>query len=105
MAASMAAAESSGSSPCTFTITSAAGSRASASTIRAVPLGAYAVDVAVLADGALVARSTTPFLVVKSGAEDEIAAAARNQPLLYGLAVAALALLSGWIASLIFRRD
>jgi hypothetical protein len=40
MAASMAAAESSGSSPCTFTITSAAGSRASASTIRAVPLGA-----------------------------------------------------------------
>ena len=38
-------------------------------------------------------------------AEDEIADAARNRPLLYGIGVAALALLFGWIASLIFRRD
>ena len=40
IAASMAAAASSGSSPCTLTITSASGNLGSASTIRAVPLGA-----------------------------------------------------------------
>lgn len=79
--------------------------RASARIPGTVPLGAYAVDVAVIADGVQVAKATTPFLVVKSGAEDEIAAASRNQPLLYGLAVAILALLFGWIASMIFRRD
>ena len=71
----------------------------------AVPLGAYAVDVSVLADGIQIARNTAAFLVTKSGAEDEIAAAARATPLLYGLATAALALLCGWLASLIFRRD
>jgi uncharacterized protein (TIGR02186 family) len=70
-----------------------------------VPLGAYAVDVSVLADGIQIARNSASFLVTKSGAEDEIAAAARSMPLLYGLATAALALLCGWLASLIFRRD
>lgn len=79
--------------------------RASARIPGIVPLGAYAVDVSVLADGVQVARNSMSFLVEKSGAEDDIAGAARNQSLAYGLAVALLALASGWIASLIFRRD
>ena len=79
--------------------------RAAARIPGTVPLGAYAVDVAVLADGVQIARSTMSFAVEKSGAEDEIADASRSRPLQYGLAVAAMALLFGWIASLIFRRD
>lgn len=79
--------------------------RASARIPGTVPLGAYAVDVAVLLDGVQVAKSTTPFQVLKSGAEEEIAEAARDQALLYGLGVTALALLFGWLATLIFRRD
>jgi uncharacterized protein (TIGR02186 family) len=79
--------------------------RAAARIPGTVPLGAYTVDVAVLADGVQVARSSTPFVVNKTGTEDEIADAARNRPLLYGLATAAMALVCGWLASLIFRRD
>lgn len=70
-----------------------------------VPLGGYAVDVSVLSAGVQVARTSMTVVVEKSGAEDEIADAARNRPLLYGIVVVVLALLFGWIASLIFRRD
>ena len=70
-----------------------------------VPLGGYAVDISVLSGGVQVARNSISILVEKSGAEEDIASAARRQPLLYGLGVAILALLFGWIASLIFRRD
>jgi uncharacterized protein (TIGR02186 family) len=79
--------------------------RAAARIPGTVPLGAYSIDVSVLADGVQIAKGSTPFFVNKTGAEDAIAAAARNSPLAYGLATAALALLCGWIASLIFRRD
>jgi len=70
-----------------------------------VPLGPYDVDVALLADGALLARSTQRFIVTKSGVEATLAAAARERPILYGLSTASLAVLIGWLATVIFRRD
>lgn len=79
--------------------------RAAARIPGTVPLGAYTVEVAALADGVQVAKSSARFVVIKSGAEEDIARAAREWPLLYGLAVSAMALLFGWIAGLIFRRD
>jgi uncharacterized protein (TIGR02186 family) len=69
------------------------------------PIGTYHVDVKLLADGALVARASSAFEVVKAGFEQTVAEAARQQPFLYGLATALLALLTGWLASVIFRRD
>ena len=69
------------------------------------PLGAYDVDVAVFSDGVPLARTALKFTVNKSGVEQTMAVYARENALVYGLAVVAMALLSGWLASLIFRRD
>lgn len=70
-----------------------------------VPIGAYAVDIKLMADGALVGRTVTRFEIVKVGFEQFVATAARQQPLLYGLVTVMMALITGWIASVIFRRD
>ncbi len=70
-----------------------------------VPTGAYVIDVKLFADGALVARTGSALEVVKAGFEQFIAEAARDYGFLYGLATALMALLTGWLASVIFRRD
>ncbi|MDP2409851.1 MAG: TIGR02186 family protein [Pseudolabrys sp.] len=71
----------------------------------AVPTGAYAIEVKLFADGALVTRTGSALEVVKAGFEQFIAEAARDHGFLYGLATALMALLTGWLASVIFRRD
>jgi uncharacterized protein (TIGR02186 family) len=69
------------------------------------PLGPYDVEVALFAYGSQLARTALNFTVNKIGSEDTIAAFARRSPLLYGLAAVAIAMLVGWLASVIFRRD
>lgn len=69
------------------------------------PTGQYEIDIQAFADEAPTARAQDNFEVVKTGFEQQVAVAAREQKLAYGLAVAALALLFGWLASVIFRRD
>jgi len=71
----------------------------------AAPIGSYNVDIKVFADGVLVARTTSAFEVIKAGFEQFIAETAHQYGLLYGLATALMALLTGWIASVVFRRD
>jgi uncharacterized protein (TIGR02186 family) len=70
-----------------------------------VPFGIYEVDVKVFADGALVGQASSALEVIKHGFEQFVADSAHNFPLLYGLATAMLALLTGWFASVVFRRD
>jgi uncharacterized protein (TIGR02186 family) len=70
-----------------------------------VPVGTYEVDVRLFADGAQIAREPSPFEVYKSGFEQAVTAAARDHGLLYGLATAMLAIVTGWFASIVFRRD
>ena len=70
-----------------------------------VPTGVYEVDVKLFADGALLARQTSALEVVKSGFEQFVATAARDYGFLYGLATALMALGTGWLASIVFRRD
>jgi len=70
-----------------------------------VPVGNYDADVKLFADGALLARSHSAFEVVKVGFEQFVATAARDHGLLYGLTTAMMALLTGWFASVVFRRD
>jgi uncharacterized protein (TIGR02186 family) len=70
-----------------------------------VPFGIYEIDVKLLADGAMIAQSNTALEVIKVGFEQFVADAARDYSLLYGLATAMLALLTGWLASVVFRRD
>jgi uncharacterized protein (TIGR02186 family) len=69
------------------------------------PTGPYEVEVLLYAGGSVLARQTTNFEVVKTGAEQSMASAAHDRPFLYGLATAAVALLFGWLATVIFRRD
>jgi uncharacterized protein (TIGR02186 family) len=69
------------------------------------PTGSYEVDVKLFADGALLSRTQTALEVVKVGFEQVVANAARDYGLLYGLATALMALLTGWLASVVFRKD
>jgi uncharacterized protein (TIGR02186 family) len=70
-----------------------------------VPVGGYNVDVKLFAHGNLVASTDAAFEIVKVGFEQFVVNAARDHGLLYGLATALMALLTGWIASVVFRRD
>ncbi|MEN5083143.1 TIGR02186 family protein [Bosea sp. TWI1241] len=69
------------------------------------PTGSYEVEVVLYAGGVPLARQTTNFEVVKTGMEQSLASAAHERSLLYGIMTAALALLFGWLATVIFRRD
>ena len=69
------------------------------------PTGSYDIDVKLFADGALLTRQQTALEVVKVGFEQIVANAARDHGLLYGLATALMALLTGWFASVVFRKD
>lgn len=71
----------------------------------AVPLGAYDVEVALFSDGALAARTSLKFTVSKYAVEQWVAEAAHRTPIFYGAATSLIALLIGWLASVIFRRD
>lgn len=79
--------------------------RAAISLPANVTVGDYEVDVKLFTDGAMIASQTTAFEIVKTGFEQLIAQAAREQSLLYGLATAALAFFAGWLGSIVFRRD
>ena len=69
------------------------------------PTGDYEVDVRLFADGASIARTNSAFEVYKTGVEQVVTTAARDHSLLYGLSTAMMALLTGWFASVVFRRD
>ena len=70
-----------------------------------VTIGAYDVEIELFANGAFVAKTETAFEIVKVGFEQFVANSARHHGLLYGLATALMALMTGWLASVIFRRD
>ncbi len=69
------------------------------------PLGPYEVEARLFADGVPLTVTTSPFEVSKVGFEAVVAQAARTRPWLYGFATVFMALFSGWLASVAFRRD
>jgi uncharacterized protein (TIGR02186 family) len=69
------------------------------------PFGSYDVQVKLFAAGNQLTQSTTAFEVVKVGFEQFIANAARDYGLLYGIATVMMAMLTGWFASVVFRKD
>jgi len=71
----------------------------------AVPTGNYKIEVELLAGGNRVARTDTALEVIKAGFEQYVADAARDYGLLYGMAASLMALMIGWLASIVFRRD
>lgn len=70
-----------------------------------VPNGLHIVRAYLFRDGMFVAAKALELRVVKTGLEQAITRAAHEQPLLYGLFSVLLAVISGWIASIVFRKD
>lgn len=70
-----------------------------------VPIGTYDVEIKLFSNGALVTKSDTAFEIVKIGFEQFVATSARQNGLTYGLLTAAMALMTGWMASVVFRKD
>ena len=70
-----------------------------------VPIGTYDVEIKLFSGGALVTHTDTAFEIVKVGFEQFVANTARQNGLVYGLVTAAMALMTGWIASLVFAKD
>jgi uncharacterized protein (TIGR02186 family) len=70
-----------------------------------VPIGTYDVEIKLFADGALVTRTDTAFEIVKVGFEQFVANTARQNGFSYGLVTAFMALMTGWMASIVFRKD
>ena len=68
-------------------------------------IGNYDVDVKVFAGGAMLTRANSAFEIVKVGFEQFVASAAREHGLLYGIATAMMAIFTGWLAAVVFRRD
>lgn len=69
------------------------------------PPGNYEVEVILFTDGVPIARDRTNFELVKTGFEQRIAILAEANGVAYGAATAFMALLFGWLATVVFRRD
>ncbi|MGZ5827446.1 MAG: TIGR02186 family protein [Xanthobacteraceae bacterium] len=70
-----------------------------------VPVGNYDVDLKLFADGALVGQANSAFEIVKAGFEQYVVTSATTHGLFYGLSTVMFALMTGWFASVVFRRD
>src|ERR1700760_4051163 len=70
-----------------------------------VPIGIYDVEIKLFSDGALVTQTDTSFDIVKVGFEQFVATPARQNGLVYRMVTAVMALMTGWAASIVFRKD
>lgn len=68
------------------------------------PPGPYLAHTYLFKDGNLIAEKSDGFTVRKIGFERFLGLAAREQPLLYGLVCVVLALFTGWLGGVVFRR-
>ena len=70
-----------------------------------VPTGQYLIRVFLIRDGGVVTAQTTPLFVSKIGVGSLVFAFARDHAAAYGLAAILVAVLAGWLASMMFRRS
>ena len=70
-----------------------------------VPNGVHTVHAYLFKSGKFLAEKYLPLRVVKTGIEQTITDAAHQQPILYGVFSVLLALVTGWAASFIFRKN
>lgn len=70
-----------------------------------VAVGPYKVRAFLFSDGALLARQEEQFRILKTGFEQWVFTFSREQSFIYGVLCVVLALFTGWLAGVIFRRD
>lgn len=69
------------------------------------PSGLYSVDVFLFGNGVVLDRYETSFRVDKVGLEQQLFTLSRRKPLLYGLGTVVLALVTGYVGGVVFRRN
>jgi uncharacterized protein (TIGR02186 family) len=69
-----------------------------------VTRGQYDVEVYLLRNGNVESAQSTPLFIDQTGLERRLYNWAHDQPFGYGLAAVVMALMMGWISSLVFRR-
>jgi uncharacterized protein (TIGR02186 family) len=70
-----------------------------------VPIGTYDVEIKLFFNGAFLTKTETAFEIVKVGFEQFVANTARQNGFIYGLVTACMAVMTGWMASIVFRKD
>lgn len=70
-----------------------------------VPVGTHSARAFLFKAGVFVKETSVPLTIIKSGLEQRIYRTAQTQGLLYGFFAVALAMLTGWLGRVIFRRD
>jgi len=70
-----------------------------------IPDGVHTVRAYLFKGGELLLEQEMPLRVVKTGLEQAITDAAHNRPIAYGFFCVLIALITGWGASLLFRKD
>jgi len=70
-----------------------------------VPPGSYTADVYLFRDGTVISAQSTPLYVDKSGMERRLYNLAHREPLFYGIGAVLMALLLGWMSSILFRQS
>jgi uncharacterized protein (TIGR02186 family) len=70
-----------------------------------VPVGDYIAEFYLFKDGELLGAQSSPLFIKKSGLGRQIYDFAYDYPALYGIAAIIVALIAGWLASAIFRKE
>jgi uncharacterized protein (TIGR02186 family) len=78
--------------------------RATVALPRDVPVGAHKARAFLFKNGVFLKETWTPLAIVKSGFEQSVFEFARDHSLIYGMVAVLLAILVGWVGSLMFRR-
>ncbi|MEM7430045.1 MAG: TIGR02186 family protein, partial [Pseudomonadota bacterium] len=70
-----------------------------------VPTGEYKVSVFLFRDQTFLAGETQTLTIAKSGFSDRVASFAVHKSLLYGLLSVLIAVFTGWLGGVVFRRS
>ncbi len=79
--------------------------RASLALAPNVPVGTHRARAFLFRSGVFIRETSTHLTIVKAGFEQRVARTAQEQGLLYGLFAVGLAVVTGWLGRIIFRRD
>lgn len=70
-----------------------------------VPVGVFSAEVHLFSGGVPLAQTSTEFIVDKTGFEQLVFVFANEHPLIYGVLAVILAVATGWLGGVVFRRD
>ncbi|MTI43034.1 uncharacterized protein (TIGR02186 family) [Roseibium hamelinense] len=70
-----------------------------------IPVGSYKIKSFLLQDGSLLSKTEQDLAVAKTGFEQLTFELAQNYSALYGILAVLIAILTGWLASVIFKKD